>query len=76
MGALDATVEAKGEGGEVLLRFDFAGAALDEALHAVGHIPLPPYIASKRPEDDRDRGDYQTIYADEEGAVAAPSSSA
>ena len=72
MGALDATVEAKGEGGEVLLRFDFAGAALDEALHAVGHIPLPPYIASKRPEDDRDRGDYQTIYADEEGAVAAP----
>jgi S-adenosylmethionine:tRNA ribosyltransferase-isomerase len=72
MGALDATVEEKGEGGEVLLRFDFAGAALDEAMHAVGHIPLPPYIASKRPEDERDRADYQTIYADEEGAVAAP----
>lgn len=72
MGALDATVEEKGEGGEVLLRFDFSGAALDEAMHAVGHIPLPPYIASKRPEDERDRADYQTIYADEEGAVAAP----
>jgi len=72
MGALDATVEEKGDGGEVLLRFDFAGAALDEALHTVGHIPLPPYIASKRPDDARDLSDYQTIYADEEGAVAAP----
>jgi S-adenosylmethionine:tRNA ribosyltransferase-isomerase len=72
MGALDATVEEKGEGGEVLLRFDFAGAALDYALHTVGHIPLPPYIASKRPDDARDLSDYQTIYADEEGAVAAP----
>lgn len=72
MGALDATVEEKGEAGEVLLRFDFSGATLDEAMHAVGHIPLPPYIASKRPEDERDRADYQTIYADEEGAVAAP----
>ena len=45
---------------------------LDEALHAVGHIPLPPYIASKRPDDERDRSDYQTVYAREEGAVAAP----
>lgn len=72
MGALDATVEERGEVGEVLLRFDLSGAALDEAMHAVGHIPLPPYIASKRPEDERDRSDYQTIYADEEGAVAAP----
>lgn len=72
MGALDATVEEKGDGGEALLRFDFSGAALDEALHAVGHVPLPPYIASKRAEDERDRSDYQTIYADEEGAVAAP----
>ncbi|MGO4838839.1 tRNA preQ1(34) S-adenosylmethionine ribosyltransferase-isomerase QueA, partial [Rhizobiaceae sp. 2RAB30] len=40
--------------------------------HAVGHIPLPPYIASKRDDDERDRADYQTIYAREEGAVAAP----
>jgi S-adenosylmethionine:tRNA ribosyltransferase-isomerase len=39
---------------------------------ATGHIPLPPYIASKRGEDDQDRKDYQTIYAREDGAVAAP----
>ncbi|QDZ02530.1 tRNA preQ1(34) S-adenosylmethionine ribosyltransferase-isomerase QueA [Nitratireductor mangrovi] len=72
LGSLDATVEEKGEAGEALLRFDLAGAALDEALKAAGHVPLPPYIASKRDEDARDREDYQTIYAREEGAVAAP----
>jgi len=72
LGKLDATVVEKREGGEVLLAFDLAGPFLDEALHAVGHIPLPPYIASKRPEDERDRADYQTIYARDEGAVAAP----
>jgi S-adenosylmethionine:tRNA ribosyltransferase-isomerase len=72
LGALDATVAEKGEGGEVLLAFDLSGPFLDEALHAVGHIPLPPYIASKRDDDERDRNDYQTIYAKEEGAVAAP----
>ncbi len=72
LGALDATVVEKGEGGEVLLAFDLSGPFLDEALHAVGHIPLPPYIASKRPDDERDRTDYQTIFARDEGAVAAP----
>jgi len=72
LGALDAVVEEKGEGGEITLRFDLSGPALDEAIAAVGHIPLPPYIAAKRPEDERDRADYQTIYAREEGAVAAP----
>jgi S-adenosylmethionine:tRNA ribosyltransferase-isomerase len=72
LGALDATVVEKGEAGEVTLAFDLAGPALDEALRAVGHVPLPPYIASKREEDARDRADYQTIYAREEGAVAAP----
>lgn len=71
-GVLDATVEEKGEAGEVTLAFDLAGAALDEAMHVAGHVPLPPYIALKRPEDDRDRADYQTVYAREEGAVAAP----
>ena len=71
-GALDAVVEEKGEAGEVTFAFDLSGAALDEALHAVGHVPLPPYIAGKRPEDERDLADYQTIYAREEGAVAAP----
>ncbi|MCX7304450.1 MAG: tRNA preQ1(34) S-adenosylmethionine ribosyltransferase-isomerase QueA [Hyphomicrobiales bacterium] len=72
LGKLDATVVEKRDGGEVLLAFDLAGPFLDEALHAVGHIPLPPYIASKRPEDERDLADYQTIYARDEGAVAAP----
>ncbi|MCJ9750797.1 tRNA preQ1(34) S-adenosylmethionine ribosyltransferase-isomerase QueA [Neorhizobium sp. BETTINA12A] len=72
IGSLAATVEDKGEGGEVTLRFDLSGPALDEAIMAVGHIPLPPYIAAKRPEDAQDQKDYQTIYAREEGAVAAP----
>jgi S-adenosylmethionine:tRNA ribosyltransferase-isomerase len=71
-GRLTAEVREKGDAGEVTLAFDQSGAFLDEALHAVGHIPLPPYIASKRPEDARDREDYQTVYAREEGAVAAP----
>ena len=69
---LDATVEAKGEAGEILLRFDFSGPVLDEAIAAIGHMPLPPYIAGRRPEDEADRRDYQTVYAHEEGAVAAP----
>lgn len=72
IGSLDATVEEKGEAGEVTLAFDLSGPVLDEAIASVGHIPLPPYIAAKRPEDERDRADYQTIYAREEGAVAAP----
>ncbi|CDZ47667.1 tRNA preQ1(34) S-adenosylmethionine ribosyltransferase-isomerase QueA [Neorhizobium galegae] len=72
IGSLAATVEDKGEGGEVTLRFDLSGPALDEAIMAVGHIPLPPYIAAKRPEDAQDQKDYQTVYAREEGAVAAP----
>ncbi|MCX8282202.1 tRNA preQ1(34) S-adenosylmethionine ribosyltransferase-isomerase QueA [Phyllobacterium sp. 0TCS1.6C] len=72
LGSLQATVEEKGDAGEALLVFDVSGAALDEAIAAVGHIPLPPYIASKRSDDERDRQDYQTVYASEEGAVAAP----
>ena len=71
-GTLDATVEAKGEAGEVTLAFDLSGPVLDEAIALVGEMPLPPYIAGKRPTDDRDRGDYQTMFAREEGAVAAP----
>lgn len=72
LGKLEATVAEKGDAGEVTLAFDLSGVFLDEALQAVGHVPLPPYIASKRPDDDRDRSDYQTMYAREEGAVAAP----
>jgi len=45
---------------------------LDEAIAALGQMPLPPYIASRRPADEADRADYQTVYAREIGAVAAP----
>ncbi|MBX9757272.1 MAG: tRNA preQ1(34) S-adenosylmethionine ribosyltransferase-isomerase QueA [Beijerinckiaceae bacterium] len=72
LGSLDAEVVEKGEDGEVLLAFSFTGPALDEAIARVGHMPLPPYIASKRPEDDKDATDYQTLFADKPGAVAAP----
>jgi S-adenosylmethionine:tRNA ribosyltransferase-isomerase len=71
-GALGATVIDKGDDGEVTLAFDLAGAALDAAIAERGMMPLPPYIAAKRAEDDRDRADYQTIYAREDGSVAAP----
>ncbi len=70
--SLAAIVEAKGEGGDITLHFDASGPGLDRAIATVGHIPLPPYIASKRADDEADRRDYQTIYAREEGAVAAP----
>lgn len=72
LGHLDATVETKGDDGLIGLRFDLAGPALDAAIRDVGVMPLPPYIAAKRPEDDRDRSDYQTVFAQHEGSVAAP----
>ncbi len=72
LGRLLATVAAKGEEGEVDLAFDFHGPALEEAIERFGHMPLPPYIAGRRPDDARDRGDYQTVYAREPGAGAAP----
>lgn len=72
LGTLAATIEARGEEGEVALAFDLGDAALDEAIASLGAMPLPPYIASRRPADERDRTDYQTCYARQEGAVAAP----
>jgi S-adenosylmethionine:tRNA ribosyltransferase-isomerase len=69
---LDATVEQKGEAGEVTLTFAFTDAVLDQALAERGDMPLPPYIASRREVDERDRSDYQTIFARAEGSVAAP----
>ncbi len=72
---LDAEVVEKGEEGEVLLSFALAGSALDVAIERVGRIPLPPYISGKRPGDDRDAGDYQTLFARRSGAVAAPTAS-
>ena len=72
LAALDAEIEDKGEAGEVLLRFHFAGAALDEAIERLGAPPLPPYIASRRALSASDRADYQTMFAAKPGAVAAP----
>jgi S-adenosylmethionine:tRNA ribosyltransferase-isomerase len=69
---LRATVSARGEAGEVTLAFDRAAAALDAAIAEHGAMPLPPYIASRRAEDDLDRRDYQTVFAREPGSVAAP----
>ncbi|MCP1765843.1 tRNA preQ1(34) S-adenosylmethionine ribosyltransferase-isomerase QueA [Bradyrhizobium japonicum] len=72
LGHLDAEVEAKGTDGEVTLSFSFHGPALDQAIEDLGSPPLPPYIASKRTLDDQDLADYQTMFAANEGAVAAP----
>jgi S-adenosylmethionine:tRNA ribosyltransferase-isomerase len=54
LSGLDATVEERGEGGEILLRFDLSGPALDEAIAGLGALPLPPYIAGKRATDAQD----------------------
>lgn len=72
LGTLDATVAAKGEGGEVELAFTMHSAYLDEAIDALGNAPLPPYIAGRRPATEDDRTAYQTVFARREGAVAAP----
>ena len=72
LGHLDAQVEHKGGDGEVTLSFSFHGPALDQAVADLGAPPLPPYIASKRAPDAQDAADYQTMFAVNEGAVAAP----
>jgi S-adenosylmethionine:tRNA ribosyltransferase-isomerase len=69
---IKAEVLARGDGGEVELRFALSGAALDAAVAAEGEMPLPPYIAGKRKADERDVLDYQTVYARVDGSVAAP----
>jgi len=57
------------------LAFNCTGADFDAALNAAGLMPLPPYIAAKRPADAADRDDYQTVFARHAGAVAAPTAS-
>jgi S-adenosylmethionine:tRNA ribosyltransferase-isomerase len=69
---LIARVEAKNEGGEITLRFDRTGSALDAAIAAAGRMPLPPYIADRRGANASDAQDYQTVYAAHAGSVAAP----
>jgi S-adenosylmethionine:tRNA ribosyltransferase-isomerase len=72
LGHLDAQVEHKGNDGEVTLSFSFHGPMLDSAIADLGSPPLPPYIASKRAADEQDAADYQTMFAANQGAVAAP----
>ncbi|MBW4963030.1 tRNA preQ1(34) S-adenosylmethionine ribosyltransferase-isomerase QueA [Sulfitobacter sp. CW3] len=71
---LRATLEAV-EDGQGHLRFNCAGDDFDRALNAAGAMPLPPYIAAKRPADAQDMTDYQTVFARNKGAVAAPTAS-
>ena len=71
---LSATVMARADG-QAQLRFNLSGDDFDAALNAVGAMPLPPYIAAKRPADEADKTDYQTYWAKHAGAVAAPTAS-
>lgn len=71
---LSATMMGRDEG-QAVLQFNLAGDDFDAALEAVGAMPLPPYIAAKRAADGQDKTDYQTIWAQNSGAVAAPTAS-
>jgi len=71
---LSATLDGVADG-QGHLRFNCTGDAFDVALNAAGAMPLPPYIAAKRPADARDLTDYQTVFARRAGAVAAPTAS-
>ncbi len=72
MDPIKARVAGKGDTGEITLEFELGGAELDEAIKSHGAMPLPPYIGAKRGIEERDKVDYQTVYAAEDGAVAAP----
>lgn len=74
-GRLKATITEKHEGGEILLTFDARAGELESCLADIGMMPLPPYIASKRAVDEKDATDYQTMFAQKDGAVAAPTAS-
>lgn len=71
---LTATVISKSSDG-VGLSFNLSGDAFDAAIAKIGCMPLPPYIAAKRPADAEDNVDYQTVFARVPGAVAAPTAS-
>jgi S-adenosylmethionine:tRNA ribosyltransferase-isomerase len=68
---VNASVLDKAGDGSALLRFE-GDEPVELLLERAGRMPLPPYIASKRAADETDRADYQTMFAREEGAVAAP----
>lgn len=70
---LTCQIIAKRDDGELVLRFSQSGDALDEVIEVAGNMPLPPYIARKRPADVTDRKTYQTSFAGEDAqSVAAP----
>jgi S-adenosylmethionine:tRNA ribosyltransferase-isomerase len=71
-GSFKAAVMTIREGGDVELQFDRAEEALNDAVSKHGRTPLPPYIAKKRDADAQDETDYQTVYANDPGSVAAP----
>ena len=68
---VEATALGRGPDGSILLRFE-GEEPVETLLQRAGRMPLPPYIAGKRSADERDAADYQTMFAREEGAVAAP----
>jgi S-adenosylmethionine:tRNA ribosyltransferase-isomerase len=68
---VSVSVVEKSEDGSALLHFH-GEEPVEILLERAGRMPLPPYIASRRPADEEDRADYQTMFAREEGAVAAP----
>ncbi len=68
---VSAVAGARGEDGSLALRFD-GDEPVELLLDRAGRMPLPPYIAARRPTDARDADDYQTMFAREPGAVAAP----
>jgi S-adenosylmethionine:tRNA ribosyltransferase-isomerase len=68
---VSASLIEKSNDGSARLRFN-GEEPVEILLERAGRMPLPPYIASKRPADDEDREDYQTMFASVEGAVAAP----
>ncbi|SEF97007.1 S-adenosylmethionine:tRNA ribosyltransferase-isomerase [Thalassococcus halodurans] len=71
---LAATVVSRADG-QAALKFNLSGDDFDAALGKAGAMPLPPYIAQKRPADEQDKKDYQTVWARVPGAVAAPTAS-
>lgn len=73
-GGLSAVLEGREDGAGVI-RFDRGGDDLDAALEQAGQMPLPPYIVALRAPDAQDREDYQTVWARNAGAVAAPTAS-
>ena len=68
---VQALVEARAEDGSVTLAF-LGEEPVEVLLERAGQMPLPPYIAGKRPTDAQDEADYQTMFAAKDGAVAAP----